>query len=135
MRVKYSQIHESLVAAVDLAAADQDSLTRLTNLIRLERELRTMVKAARDKAAYEAKKEYTLDAIKQMTGLSTDNINYWMRAHRRRTGAPPLYGLPKKSMASALDLSGLARPDKPSHPTSAQEPSPGPAPEAPANLH
>lgn len=133
MRVKYSQIHDMLISAVDLASSDQDSINRLTNMVQLEKEIRSLVKVARNKAAYDAKKEYPLSVIKQMTGLSIDTINYWMREHRRRTGAPPLYGLPKKSLAGAMDLSDLAHPADTSHPTSTPAPSPDQSPEEQAN--
>lgn len=124
MRVKYSQLHDMLISLVDFASTDQDSLSRLTNTVALERELRTLVKQARNKAAYEAKKEYSLAHIKKVTNLSTDTINYWMRAHRKRTGAPPLYGLPKRSMEGAMDLSAHHQQEEPSRATSALEPTP-----------
>lgn len=123
MRVKYSQIHDMLVSTVDLATADTDSLNRLTNLVQLEREVRTLVKQARNKAAYDAKKDYAVHVIKQLTGLSTHTIDYWMRAHRYKTGAPALYGRPKKPLEPALDLSDQHRQEEPSHPTSELEPS------------
>lgn len=107
MSVKYSHVHDSLLSAMSLIDNDPDPINRLINVAQLEREMRSLVIPARNKAAYEAKMKYTTQQIVMHTKYLPSLIEYWSGQHRKKTGAPRKGK--RRDLSGARDLSNLHR--------------------------
>lgn len=106
MYVNYRLTRDLIQNLLDTVAVTPDSVGRLMTLRELDTQWRRNVISARDAATYEARKSYSSTDLSRATGIDRHTLDYWVRQHRDRTGAPPLgrHRSKEPDLSRAIDL-------------------------------
>jgi TorA maturation chaperone TorD len=104
MSVNHTFVRDTIQRLADTVAGEADSATRLQTILALDREWRALMIAARDEAAYEMRSVYADADVRRLTGLSSNQIAYWVARHRHRTGAPALGRRTRIDLSRAVDM-------------------------------
>ena len=105
MAVNYRLTRDLVQTLMDNVSMTPDTPDRIVMIRELDTLWRRFVTAARDEAAYEARRIYSADDLAALTGTDRHTLDRWVRQHRKRTGAPPLGRRTRIDLSRARDLS------------------------------
>jgi len=105
MTYRYTRAYDQAQALIDTINHDSDPHERLSNLQRLTNDLRRMLVAARDEAAYDLRSRYSSEDAEQIAGISRRFIDYWARRWRVKHDLPGLMRKRQPDLAQVIDLS------------------------------
>ena len=106
MAVPYSKFFSQFQAIVDSVNHDSDPVMRLSNLARLTSEVQTLLVRARNEAAYDMRCKFATKDVAEISGVDAKTLDYWVRRHRDRTGAPAVGRHQRINLGKFIDLSG-----------------------------
>lgn len=102
-------VYDALIALLDTIEREQDPVQRLDLYQYLTRLYADRVLAARNAAAYEARKQYTIDEICGHAEIDYKSVYYYAAQHQQKTGAPPLPKHTGLDVSRAVDISDRVR--------------------------
>jgi len=104
MAVNYRLVRDLIQNITDNVSMTPDISDKIAMLQELNTLWRKYVTAARDEAAYEARKTYSAPDLAALIGVDQHTIDMWVRQHRKRSGAPPLGRRTRIDLSRARDL-------------------------------
>lgn len=111
MTIRYTHFYDEFQALIDSMYHDSDQSQRLANLQRLYKDGVTLLRKARDEAAYELRTRYSSEDAEILSGVSRRYIDYWANRYRQSAGMPPLKKKRRVDLTNVMDLSdGAASP-------------------------
>jgi hypothetical protein len=106
MATDYNYFYTQFQAIVDSINHDSDLHQRLSNLQRLNVDMRRVIIDSRDDAAYELRSRYSSQDAEAISKISRKYIDYWAKRWMRKNYLPPLKQRKRIDLSNVLDLSG-----------------------------
>lgn len=100
----YARHYDELQALLTAVIRDDDPVRRLSNIQRLTVDARTMLRDARDEAAYDLRSQYASLDAETLVGVSARYIDYWATRWMRRRDLPRLKKRKRVDLTAAMDL-------------------------------
>jgi len=101
------RFYQQFQSLIDSINHDSDPTQKLANLQQVHKDGMTLVRRARDEAAYELRSRYSSEDAEQLSGISRRHLDYWAKRHMYRHALPPLRPLRRVDLSNARNLSGL----------------------------
>lgn len=108
MSIRYTHFYDEFQALLDSMYHDSDQSQRLANLQQLYKDGVTLLRRARDEAAYDLRTRYSSEDAEVLSGVSRRYIDYWATRYQRANAAPPLKKKRRVDLTNVMDLSGGA---------------------------
>lgn len=106
MATDYNYFYTQIQSTVDSINHESDPMQRLSNLQRLNIEIRRVIIDSRDDAAYQLRSTYSSEDAEVISGISRRHIDYWAKRWMRKNALPPLKPRKRVDLSNVLDLSG-----------------------------
>lgn len=111
MSIRYTHFYDEFQALLDSMYNDSDQSQRLANLQQLYKDGVTLLRRARDEAAYDLRTRYSSEDAEVLSGVSRRYIDYWANRYREANAMPPLKKKRRIDLTNVMDLSdGAASP-------------------------
>lgn len=108
----FDQHYRTVQQLVDDMEREPDLIVRLEAIARLHDETSSLLRAARNKAAYEARLAYTSRSASRLLRRDRQTIDTWAHMHMRGKGLPHLTKERKPDLSGAMDLSREREPSQ-----------------------
>lgn len=97
------QIHDKIVELIDTILTEQDPVKRVAMFAYAQREWRTLILPARNKATYDARLLFSGKDISALADVDHREVYRWSAIHAERYGEPSPPRIPR------VDISGAVR--------------------------
>lgn len=102
----YNYFYTQIQSIIDSINHESDLTQRLSNLQRLNVDMRRVIIDSRDDAAYELRSTYSSEDAEVISKISRRHIDYWAKRWMRKNYLPPLKPRKRVDLSNVLDLSG-----------------------------
>lgn len=106
MASDYNYFYTQIQSIIDSINHESDLTQRLSNLQRLNVEMRRVIIDSRDDAAYELRSAYSSQDAEAISKISRKYIDYWAKRWMRKNYLAPLKQRKRVDLSNVLDLSG-----------------------------
>ena len=106
MATNYNYFYTQMESIVDSINHDSNAAQRLSNLQRLNVDMRRIIIDSRDDAAYQLRTAYSSQDAEAVAGIARKYIDYWATRWRKKNNYPRLKNKRRVDLSNVIDLSG-----------------------------